>query len=241
MPRVTFSRKGLHFCIYCGKPSNTREHCPSKVFLEKPYPDDLPVLPACFECNNSFSSDELYTKMYMDSIGYSSGFYNNISPLLKKHMSENTAFNDAKRDYEYYIENGFFPENNKILRILTKLAICHLVYELYECYSIEGCEVQPSMIKYTFLLDKNVSSSQIKEPIILEHSLPMVGTRVYNHIFVCEPITSHPLAEPILIMEWTDVQQYCYVTWMDSDESFKVRLLINDLLYAEITFPQSSD
>ena len=65
MPRVTFSRKGLHFCIYCGKPSNTREHCPSKVFLEKPYPDDLPVLPACFECNNSFSSDELYTKMYI--------------------------------------------------------------------------------------------------------------------------------------------------------------------------------
>ena len=63
-PHVTFSRKGLHYCIYCGNPSDTREHAPSKVFLRKPYPeDDLPVLPACKKCNNSFSDDELYTEV----------------------------------------------------------------------------------------------------------------------------------------------------------------------------------
>lgn len=35
---VTFSRKGTHYCIYCGSISDTREHVPSKIFLSKPYP-----------------------------------------------------------------------------------------------------------------------------------------------------------------------------------------------------------
>ncbi len=211
-PRVTFSRKGLHYCIYCGKPSNTREHSPSKVFLEKPYPNDLPVLPACFDCNNSFSSDELYSKMYIDSVGYFSGINNSISPLIENHMSENSAFDDAKRDYDNYKKSILFLENKKILRILTKLAICHLVYELYECYSIDGCEILPSKIKYAFLLDESLNYSQIKEPIILENSLPMIGTRVYNQIFVCEPKTSQSSERPFIIMDWTDVQpNYSYI------------------------------
>lgn len=52
IPHVTFSRKGVHYCIYCGNVSDTREHVPSKVFLSKPYPDDLPVLPLYKRCNN---------------------------------------------------------------------------------------------------------------------------------------------------------------------------------------------
>lgn len=38
IPHVTFSRKGTHYCIYCGSISDTREHVPSKIFLSKPYP-----------------------------------------------------------------------------------------------------------------------------------------------------------------------------------------------------------
>ena len=53
-PHVEFSRRGSHYCIYCGAKSDSREHCPSKVFLSKPYPDNLPVLPACIKCNNGF-------------------------------------------------------------------------------------------------------------------------------------------------------------------------------------------
>jgi hypothetical protein len=59
-PRVEFSRNSYKECIYCGKRSDIREHVPSKVFLNKPIPIDLPTLPACFLCNNSFSEDELF-------------------------------------------------------------------------------------------------------------------------------------------------------------------------------------
>ena len=59
-PFVEHSKNRIHYCIYCGSIADTREHVPSKVFLNKPISDDeLPTLPACQKCNNGFSSDEL--------------------------------------------------------------------------------------------------------------------------------------------------------------------------------------
>ena len=45
------------FCAYCHGEHGTSEHVPSKVFLDKPYPKDLPVIFTCKDCNNEFSSD----------------------------------------------------------------------------------------------------------------------------------------------------------------------------------------
>jgi len=44
------SHKSL--CIYCQEQATTREHVPSKVFLDEPYSDQLQVVPACSRCNN---------------------------------------------------------------------------------------------------------------------------------------------------------------------------------------------
>jgi len=57
-PRVVFDRSSTMQCVYCGDVADSREHCPSKVFLTKPFPPDLPVVPACIKCNNSFAHDE---------------------------------------------------------------------------------------------------------------------------------------------------------------------------------------
>src|SRR6266508_2272367 len=47
-------------CVYCGADPTTTDHVPSKVLLDEPYPDNLPVVQACDACNNSFSRDEPY-------------------------------------------------------------------------------------------------------------------------------------------------------------------------------------
>lgn len=47
-------------CIYCREENTTRDHIPSKILLDKPYPENLPVVGACFSCNNGFSLDEEY-------------------------------------------------------------------------------------------------------------------------------------------------------------------------------------
>lgn len=47
-------------CVYCGGPDETRDHVPSRVLLDEPYPENLPVLPACLACNESLSTHEEY-------------------------------------------------------------------------------------------------------------------------------------------------------------------------------------
>ena len=44
-------------CVYCGAYPDTRDHVPSKVLLNEPYPPDLPVIGACQRCNTSYSLD----------------------------------------------------------------------------------------------------------------------------------------------------------------------------------------
>lgn len=40
-----------HFCAFCGCPTETEDHVPSKCFLDKPHPQDLSVIPCCCKCN----------------------------------------------------------------------------------------------------------------------------------------------------------------------------------------------
>lgn len=47
-------------CVFCGAAPETSDHCPSKVLLDEPYPDNLRVINSCASCNESFSLDEEY-------------------------------------------------------------------------------------------------------------------------------------------------------------------------------------
>lgn len=52
------------WCHYCevmfGQPMlPTREHLPPKVFLDRPYPDNLWTVSACQSCNNRSGSSEV--------------------------------------------------------------------------------------------------------------------------------------------------------------------------------------
>lgn len=55
------SKAESNLCCYCGlEIGTTRDHVPSKVLLDKPYPENLMTVPCCKGCNNSFSADEEY-------------------------------------------------------------------------------------------------------------------------------------------------------------------------------------
>lgn len=53
-------RRGI--CAYCGKEKHlTDDHVPPKVLLARPYPANLPTVPACYDCNRSFQKNDDYT------------------------------------------------------------------------------------------------------------------------------------------------------------------------------------
>jgi hypothetical protein len=69
-PGVSRRRKGVdQFCLYCGRPADTREHVPPKALLEKPWPIDLRTVPACGPCNRSWSLDEEYLAVVLAHVG----------------------------------------------------------------------------------------------------------------------------------------------------------------------------
>jgi hypothetical protein len=55
-------------CVFCGGHPDTRDHAPSKVFLDEPFPEDLAVVEACAECNRSFSIDEEYLACFLEAV-----------------------------------------------------------------------------------------------------------------------------------------------------------------------------
>ena len=55
-------------CIYCGGLPETREHVPSKIFLDEPYPSHLHLVEACTKCNLAYSLDEEYLACLIDCI-----------------------------------------------------------------------------------------------------------------------------------------------------------------------------
>ncbi len=246
-PYVTYSRHGEHYCIYCGQVSATREHVPSKVFLRRPYPDNLAILPACKECNNSFSDDELYTEVYIDALKYFSGYSSSLNEDNKERIYKNSAYFDTQKDLSEYYKTQLFPKNKKIERILKKLAIGHMVYELSEGYSAEENGIELISLEYKFLFDLSKEFRNNFDNLILmnDKKLPLVGSRVFDKIMVIQPVLQSIDSKdvkriPLAVMAWTDVQDgnYRYVAWYENDDSFHVKMVIHDFLFAEVIFKQ---
>lgn len=59
-------QRQLAFCTYCGGPPDTRDHVPSRVLLDEPYPANLPAVGCCDACNSGASSDEEYVACIID-------------------------------------------------------------------------------------------------------------------------------------------------------------------------------
>jgi len=114
------------YCVYCGDKAETREHCPPKAFLLKPYPTNLPTVPACTKCNNGFSSDERYASNFIRVL---SDYYesNNLNAFEIEEKDLNEV-KKAKKSAKLFVEHPFYDE--KLVNVFRKVAVCHAAYEI---------------------------------------------------------------------------------------------------------------
>lgn len=75
---VSIDSRIAGMCIYCGGIATTRDHVPSKAFLDKPYPENIPIVPCCSEYNNKFSKDEEYVVCAIECLKCNSTDVNKI-------------------------------------------------------------------------------------------------------------------------------------------------------------------
>ncbi len=132
------------FCIHCGSglrhDDSNRDYVPTRGLLNPPYPENLPVVDVCRQCNSGFSSDEEYLIAFLGSVLSGSTRPDPVrlptasdllahSPRLGNRIDRSrTVQGNLWGDAEVLWE----PELDRIERVLVKNARGHVLYELGE-------------------------------------------------------------------------------------------------------------
>lgn len=139
--------KGM--CVFCGAKPNTKDHCPSKVLLDEPFPPNLPVVNACESCNQSFSKDEPYLACFVEcvlcgSTDHSSMSRENVRRILRDTPQLANQI-QASMVFDGHGGKSWNADMDRIRHVVVKLARGHLDYELsiQECGDPDVIEIVP--------------------------------------------------------------------------------------------------
>jgi hypothetical protein len=129
----TFSDERLDsMCSYCGNFPQTRDHVPSKILLDEPFPENLPIVPCCSKCNQDFSLDEEYFACAIECIIHGT---TEIDKLKREKVKSILARKDILRqriEDSFVLKNGkkyFQFEKDRFENVIIKLAKGHAKFE----------------------------------------------------------------------------------------------------------------
>jgi len=202
----------------------TRDHSPSRVFLDEPYPENLPVVSSCQKCNNSFSLDEEYVACLVEcaktgSVAQAIAARPKIArtlarkPLLVSRLKESRIANDDGITWT--------AEGERVCAVLVKLARGHVAYEENEPQLGE-----PASISILPLCAMAASVRDEFESPPNTGLWPEVGSRAMHRILVSAE-GDYP---------WIEVQPGRYRYLVAAGPSLVVRIVIAEYLAATIAW-----
>lgn len=209
----------LMSCAFCGGSTGTRDHCPSRVFLDEPYPTDLPVVPACAECNNGFSKDEEYLACLI-----SCTLVGSTDPDLVEREKTRRILR-AKPALRARLEQGrrttasgvqFLPETDRVLSVIGKLARGHVLHELGE-----SCHEAPTEIVVRPLCTLTEEETTWFECPGVAPMWPEVGSRAMQRIAMNGGVAP-----------WVCVQEDRYRFHANASASVELRIVLHEYLAA---------
>lgn len=181
-PRHLFIDERLTgMCVYCGAQPDTRDHVPSKVLLDEPYPAQLPVVGACESCNASFSLDEQYLACFIEcvvcgTVDTAGIRRSNVTRILNRNPALQRWI-EASRGKAQGENLLWQPEIDRIRKIVLKLARGHAAYELYP--QLE----EPEQVAFTpFVAMSDYERAVFEHEEVTSGTLqgwPEIGTRAF--------------------------------------------------------------
>ena len=213
-------------CIYCCRDTETREHVPSRILLDEPYPENLPVLPACAECNQGFSLDEEYFACLVECAR--AGSADAVKrPKIRRILQDSPALAARLMQARSVTEAGqtiFAPENHRVRNTVLKLARGHAVYELDE-----QRQEEPSHVMITPLHLLTPASRKHFETPPKSSVWPEVGTRALQRAVLLAG--ENPA---MLDSDWVDVQEGQYRYFAIAESAVMVRIVVGEYLACEV-------
>lgn len=221
-------RRQLAWCVYCGGSSKgTRDHVPSKVLIDKPFPDNLPVVGACQPCNSSFSRDEEYLACLIDctlsgSTDPDSTPRETVRNILRKRPALQARLAAAKAENP----DGtlFLPEMARVNNVVLKLARGHAAFELNEPQFDD-----PDSIAAVPLVSLRPQQRDAFEtspaPASGLAGWPEVGSRAMQRL-----IEGHDMDAG----GWITVQDHRYRFLVSTDDGICIRMVLSEYLACEV-------
>lgn len=132
------SRHKYSACIYCGSIERmTRDHVPPKLLFSRPYPNNLPTVPSCQNCNGGFQSDDEYLRLVllMRKESFQNPEVQSILPAVVRSLASPRRIGFAKAFFQQcgeiemrsraglYIGHGpgFQPDYERLKRSVTRI------------------------------------------------------------------------------------------------------------------------
>ena len=211
------------FCAFCGAPPDTRDHVPPKVFLDKPYPENLPVVGACPECNQGASLDEEYIACLLEVAAHGS-----VDPAAI-HRRKIAQIMEAKptlaaRLASLLESSGEFSlsvdDSARLSAVLEKIARALWAFETSETAGMATASVSYAQISQLSAVQLD-SFRTVRDPDLF----PEVGSRMMIRAFTGEGSVVPP--------SWTEVQsgRFSYAIEIATP---RVKMILGDYLAAEV-------
>ncbi|MEN6578686.1 MAG: hypothetical protein ABFD90_20235 [Phycisphaerales bacterium] len=216
-------------CVYCGAVPDSRDHCPSKVLLDEPFPANLPIVEACAECNNSFSLDEQYVACLIECVICGSVNPNDVSRQnIKRILADTPRLAAGLSATQRLDDSGSIAwdvDRDRVRRVVLKLARGHIAYE----FSLPKIEEPEAVSFVPLILLSDEQRSEFESPGNSPLELwPEIDSRAFKHC--AENMPSPESAE------WTAVQPGRYRYSVSQSDGDSVRLVLSEYLACHVAW-----
>lgn len=212
------------WCVFCGGLMETRDHAPSRVLLDEPYPENLPVLACCRACNHSFSLDEEYLACLVECAKAGSVEEARAArPKVARILERKTALEWRLAAARSETHEGIIwrPEDERVRNVVVKLARAHIAYEQNEPQLDDPASV--SIIPLCLMTDE---AREVFEASPNTGLWPEVGSRAMHRLLVGAE-GDYP---------WIEVQPEKYRYLVAAGPEVLVRIVIGEYLAAEVAW-----
>jgi len=211
-------------CIHCGGDTRTRDHVPSKVLLDEPYPENLPVVPSCKSCNEAFSMDEEYVACLVECTLAGSVQADDIRrKKIRRILRSKPALAAKLIQARKMTDSGtsFAVDTDRVRNVVLKLGRGHAAFELNEPQYDE-----PHSVSFVPLVGMPSDTRDLFETSLQSSLWPEAGSRAMQRLAVVWPA----------VPGWILVQPGRYRYLASVGDGVVIRMVISEYLACEVVW-----
>jgi len=215
-------------CVYCGAQADTRDHIPSKVLLDEPFPCDLGVVGSCCDCNNGFSADEQYLACFIECVINGSTAPDRVQrEKIKRTLLARPAIAAAIEACKFDGPEGqtwWKPDYDRIKRVVLKLAQGHAAYD-----GSEFCGDDPTELTMAPLCTMSPADLLEFETPPVDYVWPEIGSRAF--LRACGVGS-----DAFLDNGWQVIQRNRYRYLIGYTGPLRIRIVLSEYLACEVVW-----